>query len=860
MRFQRPIQESFMQVSRDFARHSAVYAWLPAALVLLLSAKASADPRPRPPMDATRIRQALDRLDVVGSALMIAAHPDDENTALLAWLANGRKVRTAYLSVTRGDGGQNLIGGESGVALGLIRTQELLAARRLDGAEQMFTSALDFGYSKNTEETLTFWEKERILADVVRAIRTFQPDVIVTRFTPKLGGHGHHTASAVLAEEAFAAAADPARFPEQKLPPWRAKRLVWNAFRFGGAGPDTTPGRIQVDLGVYDPLLGRSYAELAGESRSKHKSQGFGAPERRGAFTNALEVRLGDPATKDLFEGVDLTWKRVPGGAAVTQALADARKAWDPAAPHLMLPALARARHALGTLADAPIVRQKRVEIDELMRGCAGLWLEAIAESPTVSPGSSVRIATAAIRRSPAVVVLEAVEIRPEAMGRTATRTLAYNEPAADSFKVAVPKSRRASQPFWLRSAPRAGSFQLDNVADVLRPENEPAFAARFSVQIAGERLSFDVPVAHRWTDRVQGERYRDLVIVPAATLRFEEEVHVFPLPGATAKSVRVTVEGADRPIAGSLKLALPAGWSAAPAAQEIRLARAAQETTVTFRVTPGAEPRAAAMRAEFVAEGETWHTRRVVIDHEHIPIQVMFPEAEARLVRDDVVCAAREIGYIEGSGDAIPQALRAMGARVTTLSDEDVERADLSKFEAIVTGIRAYNTRPRLRALEPRLLDYVSKGGRLIVQYNTSEPGLGEGLGPYPFTIARDRVTDETAAMTIAKPDHPLVTKPNKIAARDFEGWVQERGIYFAGALDPRYESPLTCHDPGEADLAGGLIFARHGRGVFVYTGLVFFRELPAGVPGAYRLFANLVSPEPAGGQGARAVPGAER
>jgi LmbE family N-acetylglucosaminyl deacetylase len=339
-------------------------------------------------MDATRIRQALDRLDVVGSALMIAAHPDDENTALLAWLANGRKVRTAYLSVTRGDGGQNLIGGESGVALGLIRTQELLAARRLDGAEQMFTSALDFGYSKNTEETLTFWEEGADPGPTWCArFRTFQPDVIVTRFTPKLGGHGHHTASAVLAEEAFAAAADPARFPEQKLPPWRAKRLVWNAFRFGGAGPDTTPGRIQVDLGVYDPLLGRSYAELAGESRSMHKSQGFGAPERRGAWVNALEVRLGDPATKDLFEGVDLTWKRVPGGAAVTQALADARKAWDPAAPHLMLPALARARHALGTLADIPIVRQKRVEIDELMRGCAGLWLEAIAESPTVLAG-----------------------------------------------------------------------------------------------------------------------------------------------------------------------------------------------------------------------------------------------------------------------------------------------------------------------------------------------------------------------------------------------------------------------------------------------------------------------------------------
>jgi LmbE family N-acetylglucosaminyl deacetylase len=833
-------------------------AWTVAS-VLLCAAVASADPRPRPPLDATRIRAALDRLDVVGSALMIAAHPDDENTALLAWLENGRKVRTAYLSMTRGDGGQNLIGSESGVALGLIRTQELLAARRIDGAEQMFTSALDFGYSKNTEETLRFWEKDRVLGDVVRAIRTFQPDVIVTRFTPQLGGHGNHTASAALAEEAFAAAADPARFPEQHLKPWRAKRLVWNAFRFGGAGPDTTPGRIPLDLGAYDPLLGRSYTELAAESRSMHKSQGFGAAERRGAWTNAFEVRLGDPAAKDLFEGVDLTWKRIPGGAAVSQALAEARKAWDPEAPHLMLPALAKARRAMATLGDAAIVARKRQELDELMRGCAGLWLEAIAEAPTVSPGARVGIATAAIRRGPAAVTLESVEITPAGGARTTARALADNEPAADSFRVDVPKTRAVSQPFWLRHAPRAGSFQLDDPADAPRPENEPAFEARFTVRIAGERIAFDVPVAYRWTDRVQGERYRDLVVVPPATLRFEEEVYVFPLPGAAVKDVRVTVEGADRPIAGTLRLALPAGWSAAPATQEIRLARAAQETTVTFRVTPGAGPAGAALRAEFVAEGQTWSQRRVVIDHDHIPIQVMFPDAESRLVREDVVCAAREVGYLEGSGDAIPQALRAMGARVTALSDADVERADLSKFDAIVAGIRAYNTRPRLRALEPRLLDYATKGGRLIVQYNTSEPGLGEALGPYPFTISRDRVTDETAAMTIAKPDHPLVTRPNRIAARDFDGWVQERGIYFAGPIDARYEAPLACHDPGESDLAGSLIYARHGRGVFIYTGLVFFRELPAGVPGAYRLFANLVSPEAAGG-GGRAVPEAGR
>ncbi len=830
--------------------------------LLIAASVASGDPRPRPPLDAAQIRLALDRLEVVGSGLMIAAHPDDENTAVLAWLANGRKVHTAYLSMTRGDGGQNLIGSETGVALGVIRTQELLAARRIDGAEQMFTSALDFGYSKDSGETLALWGKERILADVVRAIRSFQPDLIITRFTPDQGGHGHHTASAILAEEAFAAAADPGRFPEQlgRLKPWRAKRLVWNAFRFGSAGPDTTPGRIQVDLGAYHALLGRSYAELAGESRSMHKSQGFGAPERRGTYTNTFEVRLGEPAARDLFEGVDLTWKRIPGGESVARALAETRAAWDPYRPHLPLPALARAHRAMRALPDGPLVRRKLEEVAEVMRACAGLWLEAIAASPAVSPGAAVTIATAAINRSPAAVVLESVEIRPGSATAARGRPLAYNEPAADTFRVAVPETRPVSQPFWLRHGPAPGAFRLDDSAEALRPENEPAFAARFTVTIAGERLAFELPVAYRWVDRVQGERYRDLAVVPPATLRFEEEVYVFPMPGAAAKTVRVTAEGADRAMEGSLRLALPAGWDAKPASHAIRFARAGQETTVSFRVTPGSAPGASAMRAEFLAGGNVWSMRREVIEHEHIPIQVLFPEAEAKLVRDEVACAAREVGYLEGSGDGVPQALQAMGVRVTMLSDEGVERSDLSRFDAVVAGIRAYNTRPRLRALQPRLLDYVSKGGRLIVQYNTSETGLGEGLGPWPFTISRDRVTVEEAPVTLTRPDHPLVTWPNRITGRDFDGWIQERGIYFAGPYDPRYETVLSMHDPGEPELAGGLIHGRHGRGAFVYTGLVFFRQLPAGVPGAYRLLANLVSPGAPGGQGARVSPEGRR
>ena len=817
------------------------------AISLLVGAHASADPRPHPPMNAAQIRLALDRLEVVGTALMIAAHPDDENTALLAWLANGRKVRTVYLSMTRGDGGQNLIGAETGVQLGVIRTQELLSARRIDGAEQRFTSALDFGFSKTTDETLALWEKERILADVVWTIRDLRPDLIITRFTPTVGGHGHHTASAVLAEEALEAAADPTRFPEQldRVKVWRAKRLVWNAFRPATAGPDTTPGRIPLDLGAYDPLLGRSYTEIAGESRSMHKSQGFGAPERRGTFTNDFEVRLGDGASNDLFEGVDLTWKRIPGSESVVRALAEARKAWDPERPHLLLPALGRAHRACAALPDDPWVRHKRQEIAEVMRGCAGLWLEAIAPTPTVSPGSTIRVATAALSRSHAPIVLESVELRPGPAARRSGRSLAYNEPVTDTVQVEVAETRQPSQPFWLRSPPNAGSFRIESGDEAGLPENAPALATRFVVRIAGERLVYDVPVAYRWIDRVQGERYRDLVIVPPATMRFEEDVYLFPKPGTETKTVRVTVEGADRAVAGSLRLVLPAGWSSTPASHSIRLARAGQDTTVSFNVKPGGERLAERMRAELVVEGRAWGTRRVVIDYEHIPIQMLFPEAEARLVRDQVVCTARDVGYIDGSGDAIPQALRAMGVRVSLLSDTDVERADLSRFDAIVTGIRAYNTRPRLRALQPRLLDYVSQGGRLVVQYNTSEPGLGEALGPWPFTISRDRVTVETAPITIVTPEHPLMTRPNRIEARDFEGWVQERGIYFAAGVDPKYDAILSCHDPGEPGLTGGLIAARYGRGQFVYTGLVFFRELAAGVPGAYRLFANLVSPE---------------
>src|SRR5262245_8625971 len=308
-----------------------------------------ADPRPPDAMNGAELKIALRKLQVMGTALYVGAHPDDENTAMLAWLSNGRMVRTAYLSMTRGDGGQNLLGREIGEPLGVIRTQELLAARNVDGAEQFFTRALDFGFSKNADETLDFWGHDRILADAVWVIRELEPDVIVTRFRPdSTAGHGHHIASSILAGEAFTAAADPKRYPEQLryVKPWQAKRLVWNAYRFGSTAVDTTPGRVRIDLGAFDPLLGRSYTELAGESRSKHQSQGAGTPERRGEWVNTFENRSGEPAKQDLFEGVDLTWARIPGGAKVGTLLKEAEKAFDPDHPSAILPKLIQA-HAV---------------------------------------------------------------------------------------------------------------------------------------------------------------------------------------------------------------------------------------------------------------------------------------------------------------------------------------------------------------------------------------------------------------------------------------------------------------------------------------------------------------------------------
>ncbi len=844
---------------------------LRALLVLLLAASGAARAAaPTENLSASEIALQLEKLNVVGTVLYVAAHPDDENTAFLAWGAKGRLLETGYLSVTRGDGGQNLIGNETGELVGVLRTQELLAARRIDGARQFFTRAIDFGYSKNPEETFAIWGHEQVLSDVVWVIRSFRPDVIVTRFpTTGEGGHGNHTASAILAGEAFTAAADPARFPEQLkwVKPWQAKRLLWNVFRFGGDAPrKEAPGQIAIDLGAYNPLLGRSYTEIAGQSRSMHKSQGFGAAERRGTWMNDFKLVAGEPATSDLFEGVDLTWKRYgERGEEVGKTLRRVEEGFRETDPAASVPGLVEAWTAIGRLQDTaaealpsspskksespysssssipdPLLSAKRAEVAEAIRACLGLWTEAVAADPSAAPGTDVKVATMILNRSAFPATLEGVTVT-HAAAPLAGGALTANEPRRGTATLVLPADEAVTQPYWLRAPAGKGLYAVADATLVGRPENAPPLTARFAVSVAGATIPFETPVVFRRTDPVKGEVYRPFEIVPPVTATFGEKVYAFG--SGAGKAVRIMLVAGAANVSGTLRLKTPAGFAVSPAETPFVLAAKGEEKSLSFTVTPPAGQASGTLTAEATVGGRTESRGLAHVDYPHIPLQTLFPSAEARVLRIDVKAPRLPVGYVMGSGDAGPDALRQMGYSVTLLSDDELETGDLSRYSAIVAGIRAYNTRPRLKQAEQRLLAYAEKGGTVVVQYNTTGELVTDELGPYPFKLSRDRVTVEEAPVTFTQPGHPLLTFPNRLSAADFDGWVQERGLYFAGTWDPRYETPVATHDPGESDKRGGLLFARVGKGAYVYTGYAFFRQLPAGVPGAYRFFVNLVS-----------------
>lgn len=799
-------------------------------------------------MNGAELAIALDKLLKLGSVLYIAAHPDDENTAVLAYMARERKLRTGYLSINRGDGGQNLIGSEKGERLSILRTYELLAARSIDQAEQFFTRAIDFGYSKTAEESLQIWGKNEILDDLVYVIRLFQPDVILMRFSTENSGHGHHTASAILSLEAFNAAGDPTKFPGHlsSVQPWQPKRLFWDSWRPFYEKPDEAYMQklLTIDVGTFNPLLGKSYYEIASLSRSMHKTQGFGSVPRRGQVKMYFEHMAGEPAQTDIMDGIDTSWNRVPGSAKLQQLLQKAHDNFNPAKPWEIIDTLMLAQTEMKRLPPSYWTIQKAKECRDVIRLCSGLWLEAIVDQHSVTGGSEIKIKITAIARSGFPMTWLGLKLPgPEGKTITVDKPLPANLPLEQEVSFKIPANTPFTHPFWLKEKPGKGIYaptalELKGLAIA-----QDELLVTVVMGINGGEIAFDIPLQFRWRDPVAGERLRDLIVMPPAVVNFTETVCYFTGNQPVPRAMDMILRSGPTAVQGELKLKLPAGWLAEPPILPFSIDTPFTEKKVSVMVTPPVKDMSCQLGVEVKTGNGVYQWSQEVMQYDHLPLLTFHPLAEAQLVRVKATGGnGKRVGYIMGPGDDIPLYLGQVGYIVDELSDEDLRQRDLSVYKAVIAGVRAYNTRDILKHVQKRLLDYVAEGGCFIVQYNVSRDLLVPEFGPYPLKLSSDRVTEEDAPITILNRNHRLFLVPNKIESNDFAGWVQERGLYFANEWDNAYTPLLSCNDKGEEPRLGGLLVAKYGKGVFIYTGYAFFRQLPGGVPGALKLFVNMI------------------
>jgi len=800
------------------------------------------------------IYESIKKLNVLGSALYIAAHPDDENTTMISYLANERLVEATYLSLTRGDGGQNLIGPEIAELLGVIRTEELLAARRVDGGHQRFTRANDFGYSKNPEETLKIWSRDEILADVVWTIRSIQPDIIINRFDHDSGRrtHGHHTASAILSYEAFDLAGDPNAFPEQLkyVEPWQPKRLYLNTswWFFGSREKFEQADKsnfVTVDAGVYYPAKGKSNTEISAESRSMHKCQGMGRTPSRGSYFEYLEPLKGSlPSdTTDLFSGIDISWSRLSGGEKVGSLVDKAIKTFQYDDPAASLPQLLEIYQEIQKLPDSHWKDHKVEEIHDVIEACMGLFLEATATDHSASPGQSVELALELVNRSQIPCELVRLAFFPE-NGDTLFQTpLEANEKLTFSRSITLPEDAGYTSPYWLNGEHPLGMYQVKDQAILGMPETPRLLKVRFDLEIQGIPISWTKDVAYKSTDRVKGEVYRPFEVLPSVFVKVKDPVYVFA--DNEAKSIQVVVKAGKADVSGIVRPRIPEGWKLEPSALPFDISLKDQEQILDFRLFPPQDQSEGWLEILAECEGETYKQSLTRIDYDHIPVQSILLQARTRIVKVALQKAGERIGYIHGAGDEVPASLEAIGYQVDILDPAEVTASQLEKYDAVVMGIRAYNTIERIRFIQPELFAYVEAGGTLIVQFVTTR-GMAipmEEMAPYPLNLSHDRVSVEEAPVTILQPDHAAINFPNAITDKDFEGWVQERGLYYPDEWDERFETILSSHDPGEPPTPAGLLIAPYGKGHYIYTGMAWFRQLPAGVPGAYRIFVNLLS-----------------
>ncbi len=817
---------------------------IPLCLFLIVSFSVNCFSQSQP--SAAQIKQKLNKLNVLGSVLYVAAHPDDENTRIISLMANDKLVETAYLSMTRGDGGQNLIGSEIRDLLGLIRTQELIAARSIDGGKQFFTRAIDFGFSKSATEAFKIWNKDEILRDVVKVFRQFQPDVIITRFPPDArAGHGHHTGSAILAQEAFDLSSKSDRYPEQvkEFGTWQASRLYTNTGRWWNTTiNENTPGIVTLNVGAYNALLGKSMTEISALSSSQHKSQGWGRPGERGYAPEYLEYVKGAKAEKDLFEGINITWSRIKGSGKVQELVTRAIQNFDEESPSASVPALFQIRKEISKLENNVWKTRKLKEVEQLIQDCLGLFIEVKASSYAIAPGDPIQITSEVTNRSDVNVNL--FQILSSDLAYDSTFSFELKGDVSNTFNSTrtLKASKTYSDPYWLHDPHEQGIFNVKDKSLIGKAENDPSVLFQFKVKVGEELLLVNRPLIYKWTDPVKGELQRPVEVVPAFSVDLADNVLIFN--DDQPRSINVSIKSfTEKATKGLLSLQLPADWQSEPESVEFELKGRDVEQVISFKVYPGKTEVTSVLGAVAEVQGKQYDRAVRTISYDHIPPQTYLPKAQAKVARINLKKEGNLVGYIPGAGDDIPTALRTMGYEVWEMKANEVTPDNLKRVDAVVLGIRALNVNDRMRAMMPILLDYVRLGGALVVQYNNNGGLETDAFAPFPLKLSRERVTDELSEVRILKPEHPLLNFPNKISARDFDGWVQERGLYFPSEWDASYDALLSMNDEGESEKDGGLLIAKHGDGYYIYTGLSFFRQLPEGVAGAYKLFANLVS-----------------
>ncbi|MGG1921840.1 PIG-L family deacetylase [Chryseobacterium sp. NRRL B-14798] len=806
------------------------------------------------PSKSSEIYREIKTLKNLPKVLYLAAHPDDENTGLLSWLINSQNVETGYLSLTRGDGGQNLLGTEQGAALGLIRTHELLEARKLDGAQQFFTRAIDFGFSKNTTDTFKQWDEDSITADVVWVIRQFRPDVIICRFPPTAAaGHGQHAASAVVAEKAFKLAGDKNAFPDQLkyVNIWQPKRVLWNTFRFGGVNT-TAENQLKVTVGQYDAQLGMGYGELAGLSRSLHKSQGAGTQSVAGIRTEYFAHVAGEPAKATLFDGVTKTWTS-QGNADIDQSLDQIISAFNFNNPDQSLPALLALRKKVMALRDSDQKKDKIKSLDNIILSCAGFMGEVVTNQGEAVAGDHYNFRLNLISRTVNPVVLENVKWLTQS--ESFNRELSKDSLITIQHDIQIPADAALTEPYWLAIPPvNAATFAVTDQTLVGLPEAEAPLNVLVSLKIGPEKFQVKLPLSFKKLDPVRGDVVEALRIVPAVELKFIQPLYLVKENEDLQVSLNFKVNS-NKPFNKGILNLMYNGERLGSAD-----VRAVKEKDFTFDyVIPKAKlasinSNRLQLDANYVSDGATYHKKQILIQYPHLPSLQYFAPATVTVMKGDIQAKVKKVGYIQGAGDFIPEFLRIAGVQVDILKDGDFygnldesggngSQNKLSQYDAIVLGVRANNTEKKLGRWMPFLWSYAKAGGNLVMQYNTNQDTTVDQLGMYNFSIANKRVTEENAAVKFLNPSHKLLNFPNKITADDFKGWVQERGAYFPAQWDAAYEPLFEMHDTDEEPLQGSTLYAKYGKGNFIYTPLAFFRQLPAGNAGAARLFLNFLS-----------------